>query len=79
MSPEMILLIISMIGNVGIIFKKIRVIWTPCLVLDCRTEGRESQAELPEDEPLEPNIFRRAITKLTPRKKSCSQQQANPV
>jgi len=66
MSPEWILLIISLVGNVMVIFKKVRVVWTPCLILDCRTEG--STEELSENDPTEPNIFKKAITKLTPRK-----------
>lgn len=69
MSPEWILLIISLVGNVMVIFKKVRVVWTPCIILDCRTEGSTEN----NNEPTEPNIFKRAITKLTPRKKNSSQ------
>lgn len=76
MSPEMILLIISLIGNIGIIFKKIRVIWTPCFIIDCRSGNTEESVEQAV-EPNEANVFKRAITKLTPRKFRNTQAQTD--
>lgn len=37
MNTELILLIISLSSNLLIIFKRVKVLWTPCLVCDCRS------------------------------------------
>ena len=69
MTPEMILLIVSLVGNVMILFKRIQIIWTPCLILDCRSTKNDSVDD--DIQPSsEPTIFKRAIEKLTPRKKT---------
>ncbi len=41
MNTELILLIVSLFSNAVIILKKIRVIWTPCLIISCVNEIEE--------------------------------------
>ena len=43
MNTELILLIVSLSSNFFIIFKRVKVLWTPCLVCDCRSTEMEVQ------------------------------------
>lgn len=47
MNTELILLIISLSSNLLIIFKRVRVLWTPCLVCDCRNGNDAEDLETP--------------------------------
>lgn len=65
MNTELILLIISLFSNAVIILKKIRVIWTPCLIISCTNEVEE---ETNSTETTTPNRLKQFLNKLTPRK-----------
>ena len=71
MSPEFILLIISLIGNFIVILKRINLIYTPCISIDCRNnvdvnEGKPDEEVADENKPT---MIKRIINKITPRKK----------
>ena len=70
MSPEFILLIISLIGNFVVILKRINLIYTPCLSIDCRSNN-DNEGK-PDEEIVDENkttMVKRIINKITPRKK----------
>ena len=72
MNTELILLIISLFSNAVIILKKIRVIWTPCLIISCvNSEGVREANEVEEETNRDnetPNRLKQFLNKLTPRK-----------
>ena len=47
MNTELILLIISLSSNLLIIFKRVKVVWSPCLILDCRNGNVGEDLESP--------------------------------
>lgn len=65
MNTELILLIISLFSNAVIILKKIRVIWTPCLIISCVNEIEEENNSSSETNFTK---FKKVLSKLTPRK-----------
>ena len=66
MNTELILLIISLFSNAVIILKKIRVIWTPCLIIQCGNDEENTQPETNASTDI--SKFKRFLTRLTPRK-----------
>ncbi len=60
MNTELILLIISLSSNFLIIFKRVKVIWTPCLVCDCRSP--EIEIETPSSNNSDK--IRKALSKF---------------
>ena len=71
MSPEFILLIISLIGNFVVILKRINLIYTPCLSIDYRNNNDNDRLTLDEEivDENKTTMVKRIINKLTPRKK----------
>ena len=47
MNTELILLIVSLTSNFLIIFKRVKVLWTPCLICDCRSINDAEDLETP--------------------------------
>ena len=69
MSPEFILLIISLIGNFIVILKRINLIYTPCISIDCRNNVDVNEDEVDiNDNPNQQTMMKRFIQKITPRK-----------
>ena len=62
MNTELILLIISLSSNFLIIFKRVKVIWTPCLVCDCRSP--EIEIETPSSNNSNSDKIRKALSKF---------------
>lgn len=84
MNTELILLIISLFSNAVIILKKIKVIWTPCLIISCTSEieempNSEGVRETQRRASLEANEtqsrIKQILNKLTPRKKNETQPE----
>jgi hypothetical protein len=72
MSPELIMLIVSIGTNVLVIFKRVRVCWTPCMILQCRNDVGENEAE------NQPTFISKIIKRVTPRNKK-QENNNNPV
>ena len=74
-SAEMILLLISMISNVVIVFsKRIKLIYSPCCYVDCRTNAEEDEdEEMTNDNST--GLLKRLVSKITPRR--IKQDKAN--
>ncbi len=72
MNTETILLIISLFSNAVIILKKIKVIWTPCLIIQCQNdsqaEGNSNENSSSETNTQALRIKRYLTTKFTPRR-----------
>jgi hypothetical protein len=66
-SPEFILLIISLSSNILIILKKIKLITTPCCIVDCREDRDIDKKESESEQPM--SFSQKVIDKLTPRTK----------
>ena len=64
LSTEVILLIISLSSNFFLIFRKIRVIWSPCLVIQCSADVDESDTS----ETAASSKLKTLLNKITPRK-----------
>ena len=62
MLTEHILLIVSLSSNLLIIFKKIRVLWTPCLVCDCRNS--EMDLQTPSSNNSNSDKIRKTLSKF---------------
>ena len=76
MTTEMVLLLISMITNIIIVVsKKIKLIYTPCLYIDCG--GLDYDDEYVNNTNNDnSNLFKKVLSKITPRKKK---QELNEV
>ena len=72
MNTELILLIISLFSNAVIILKKIRVIWTPCLIIQCSGEEEENK-----NNSESANRIKRILSRLTPRKNTATNSETN--
>ena len=62
MNTELILLIISLSSNFLIIFKRVKVIWTPCLACDCRNSDIE--VETPSSNNSNSDKIKKALSKF---------------
>lgn len=72
MNTELILLIISLFSNAVIILKKIRVIWTPCLIIQCGNDEEENK-----NNSESANRIKRILSRLTPRKNNTTNGEPN--
>ena len=80
MSPEFILLIISLIGNFIVILKRINLIYTPCLSIDCRNNVDVNEDEVDiNDNPNQKTMLKRFIQKITPRNSTHKKEVITPL
>ena len=65
MLTEHVLLIVSLSSNLLIIFRRVKVLWTPCLVCDCRP-GDKAEIEVETETPSSntSNSIRKALSKF---------------
>ncbi len=65
MLTEHILLIVSLSSNLLIIFKRVKVLWTPCLVCDCRPGDKaEIELETPSSNNSNSDKIKKALSKF---------------
>ena len=67
MLTEHILLVVSLSSNLLIIFKRVKVLWTPCLVCDCRPVDKaeiEGETETPSSNTSNSDKIRKALSKF---------------
>ena len=84
-SPEIILLVINLTTNCIVILKRIKICYSPCFSLDCRSSNEltEEEETLHEDgnNRNESNTFKKILNRLTPRSKTImekSEEIKNP-
>ena len=63
MLTEHILLIVSLSSNLLIIFKRVKVLWTPCLVCDCRP-GDKPEIEVETPSSNNSDKIKKALSKI---------------
>lgn len=80
LNTETILLIVSLFSNAVIILKKIKVIWTPCLIIQCSSESvddvNNNVVESNSDRSVK---FQKFISRITPRTKNIVPNQKRDV
>lgn len=79
MSPEFILLIISVLGNFIVILKRIKLIYTPCISIDCRSNQEGDDIDTQEAQPQNTSMIKRIINRMTPRSKDKAEKAEIPV
>ena len=71
MNTELILLIVSLFSNAVIILKKIRLIYTPCLIIQCGDNNNDNVNDRNSDDTQESHLIRlkNYLSRYTPRLK----------
>lgn len=71
LNTETILLIVSLFSNAVIILKKIKVIWTPCLIIQCSSESVDDANNNVVESNSDRSVkFQKFIQRITPRTKN---------
>ena len=80
LNTETISLIVSLFSNAVIILKKIKVIWTPCLIIQCSSESVDDvNSENNSDRSVKIAKLSKFISRITPRTKTIVPDQKRDV